>query len=136
MIELFMTIKDLSYDEIRSLVLENTTTRKKLIINNCTVESEATAGPSVGSGEDTYLTYYYRAKNEDDGSILEYLFAWMTPFNEAHRGWGDHKREWYDDFKEGVKFKIKYDPHTPENHCIEAQAFKGLELSAVYITKM
>ncbi len=70
------------------------------------------------AGEDTWILYSY----EVDGA--GYGFVYLTPYDELHRHFGDHPREWYDDLV--GSFGVRFDPAAPERHRVEDPRFVGL----------
>lgn len=76
-------------------------------------------------GENTYILYSYSA------SILDYLFAWVTPFDEMHRSMGNHRREWYDGLVQDIEFKVSYDSKKPWLHKVETAEFNRLNYGSI-----
>ena len=82
-------------------------------------------------GEDTYITYTYFVK--DSNSHL--LFAWITPFDERHRAWGNHPKEWYDELRRGVSIEVLVDPTNFTNHRVVRSEFEGLNQGIIFVDK-
>lgn len=97
-------------------------------ISECTEPTSALVMRSVTSGEDTFIPYCYRA--HVGSSTRDFLFAWLTPWDEAHRAWGNHPHEWYDDLREGLRFEVRYEPNRPECHVVTSDVARPLDGAA------
>lgn len=64
-----------------------------------------------------FLAYAYRV----DGR--QYVFAWETPYDELHRGYGGGPATWYDGVGQGAPFAVRIDPADPLRHVIIDEPF-------------
>lgn len=74
----------------------------------------------AGKGEDTYIMYAYSTDE------LDYLFAWITPYDETHRAFGNHPGAWYDKLTQDTEFDVLYDQKKPWLHKVETSKFAQL----------
>ena len=74
----------------------------------------------LGRGEDTYIVYSYSVGKFD------YLFAWLTPYDERHRSYGNHSRKWYDGLVKDIEFEVSHDSGIPWIHRVETPEFAQL----------
>ena len=80
-------------------------------------------------GEDTYITYTYSVDDK------HFLFAWMTPYDERHRAWGNHPTEWYDALKAGIEFEVEVDENDPNTHRISNSEYDKMNKGIIFFTE-
>jgi hypothetical protein len=77
-----------------------------------------------------YLAYAY----EYGGRV--YHFAWETPYDELHRGFGHTgPAAWYDGMGEGQPFGVLVDPSEPWRHWIATPPFDAMNGSIAVLDR-
>ena len=62
-----------------------------------------------------------------------YAFAWETPYDEMHRGYGGGPEVWYDKISQGQKIALMVNPRTPHEHFVNDAVFHHLNRGVTYL---
>jgi len=123
----------LSNRECRALI-PSSTDYLKVEKEKCSIKTVAEVVQWVTTGEDTYIMYSFNAiNNADEEESL--LFAWITPYDERHRSWGNHRRQWYDELQPGYKFDVQYNPNEITNHIVIPTFLSSINNGILFIKK-
>lgn len=114
--EINITWKDIDQLEVRRKNGENIyyklSENKNLVNHNY----KAKLWGTVSRYDDTYLVYYYQYKN------VKYIFGWVTPYDETHRGYSSVKSHtWYDLLSQNEFFNIKINKKNAKQHYISSK---------------
>ena len=76
--------------------------------------------------DSSYLLYTFSGTDLQSGARVDFLFAWDTPYDELHRGFGEHESQAYDSIDEGAEFQVEYLLEDPKEHRVITPGYSWL----------
>jgi hypothetical protein len=121
MIDLDISWKDIDRLEERRKAGEKVHLKLRELAESCHVRSDAKYVGTVRRYDDTYMVYYYVYNGK------KYIFAWVTPYDEIHRGYSPGTAPvWYDSITRGKKFTVRINSSNPGQHYITDKNFEEM----------
>jgi len=75
----------------------------------------------------SFMVYAYRYGD------VTYAFAWETPYDELHRGYGGGPTTWYDHVSQGQPISMRVNPRAPHEHFVTDRVFRPLNRGVTYL---